>query len=121
MHESPSVDELLRGVTDFLTEIAIPELSGQAQFQARVSANALALVRREIALKQTSDNRAIALYRDLLNNTSGDLVALEARLCEAILRGYMDVSTPGLLPALRGVTAAQISVDQPAYRDHKPQ
>ena len=121
MHESPSIDELLVGVIAFLTQTAIPQLSGQAQFQARVSANALALIQRELALKQTADRRTAVLYKDLLNNADGSLGELEARLCDAIARGYMDATTPGLLSALRAVTAAQLSIDQPSYRDHSSQ
>jgi hypothetical protein len=121
MHESPSIEELLQGVSAFLEQLAGPDLADQkiqavTQFQARVSANALALISREIAAKPAADARALTLYRDLLNNNEGTLQELEARLCEAIARGYLDTNTPGLLQSLRVVAGAQLDVDQPKYR-----
>ena len=45
---------------------------------------------------------------------------LNARLCEAIRAGTMDLSTAGLLPHLKSTTIAQLSVDQPGYSGLRP-
>jgi Domain of unknown function (DUF6285) len=117
MHESPSSAQLLKAVIAFLTDIAAPQLTGHAQFHARVSANALALVAREIAKKEAADTQAQELYAALLTNETKhiDLKSLEAALCEAIRSGDLNVETPNLLANLREVATAQLAIDQPNY------
>ena len=115
MHESPSSAQLLQAVITFLTEVATPQLTGHAAFHARVSANALALVARELDQRVAAETRAVALYRDLLANPLGDLNALEAALCVAIRDGAINVVNPQLLATLRETATAQLTIDQPTY------
>lgn len=115
MHESPSSAQLLQGVITFLNDVATPQLTGHAAFHARVSANALALVAREIAQRDTLDARGKQLYSALLETDTGDFESLEATLCEAIRTGELDTDTPQLLASLREVAAAQLAIDQPTY------
>jgi hypothetical protein len=115
MHNSPSTDQLLQAVISFLNEVATPQLTGHAQFHARVSANALALVARDHALRGPSDAQAIALYQTLLQSDIDDLASLEAMLCRAISDTRVTSETPHLLTSLRSVTVAQLAIDQPHY------
>jgi Domain of unknown function (DUF6285) len=118
MHESPSSAQLLQAVIAFLNTVVTPKLSGHDQFHARVSANALALVAREIEHRQAADASATTLYCTLLDhdlNETPDLAALEAKLCDAIRNGQMDHETPHLLASLRRVARAQLAIDQPNY------
>jgi Domain of unknown function (DUF6285) len=115
MHESPSSPELLRAVLTFLTDVATPQLSGHAQFHARVSANALALVLRELESREGHDARAKSLYGALLGTEIGDLATLEADLCQAIRDGDIDVNSANLLESLREVAVGQLTIDQPSY------
>jgi Domain of unknown function (DUF6285) len=116
MHESPSSAQLVDGVIAFLTNVAIPNLTGHAQFSARISANALALVVRELEGRTAMDATAVALYSGLLDQSStSDLAMLENALCDAIVAGNLTLETPGLLSALREVAAAQLTIDQPNY------
>jgi Domain of unknown function (DUF6285) len=116
MHDSPSSTQLLTAVTDFLLTVAVPGLSGHAQFSARISANALALVKRELEGRSVADARAVQLYADLLHEGHDrDLAALEQQLCADIATGHLTMSTQGLLSALREVTSAQLAIDQPSY------
>jgi Domain of unknown function (DUF6285) len=115
MHNSPSIRELIEGVIDFLNQVATPGLSGHAQFHARVSANALALVARELAAKDTDDANAVALYRALLASDDHDIASLEAQICARIEEGTFDTQTPNLLSSLRAIATAQLEVDQPNY------
>lgn len=48
MQDRPTVDELLEAVANFLTDDVMPATSGRINFHARVSANALQTVRREL-------------------------------------------------------------------------
>ncbi len=115
MHESPSSQQLLSAVITFLTDVATPQLSGHAAFHARVSANGLALVARETALRDSSDARALELYSALLGQEHVDLKSAQAALCGAIRAGDIDVDTPNLLASLREVATAQLAIDQPNY------
>jgi hypothetical protein len=115
MHESPSSAQLLQAVITFLNEVATPQLTGHAAFHARVSANALALVARELAQREAGDARAVELYQALLANDNGNLQSLEAALCTAIRNGDMDTNTPHLLTSLREIASAQLTIDQPTY------
>jgi len=49
-HGRPTASELLDAVREFLTGQVMPATSGQLAFHARVAANALAIVAREIEL-----------------------------------------------------------------------
>ena len=50
MHDTPAPADLLDAVARYLREQAAPQLQGQAAFHARVAANALDIVRRQLAL-----------------------------------------------------------------------
>ncbi len=97
MQDRPTASELLTAVQRFLEEEVVPALSGRTQFLARVAANAVGIVRREIELEE--DNlrreweRLAALYSDCdapPQNTAElrQLVrAYTERLCEEIRNG----------------------------------
>ncbi|HEV8714673.1 MAG TPA: DUF6285 domain-containing protein [Candidatus Binatia bacterium] len=48
MQDRPTVPEFLKAVTQLLDEELVPNLSGSRQFYARVAANVLRMVRREL-------------------------------------------------------------------------
>lgn len=110
MHESPSAGELIEGVRRFLLETAGPALSGQAAFHARVAANALAIVAREIATRGDADASEAERLATLLHPG-----ATAADLAEAIRDGRLGLETPGLLSHLRATALDQLAVDQPGY------
>jgi hypothetical protein len=118
MHESPSVDALLVAVSRFLREVAVPGLTGQAAFHARVAANAVELVRREIQQRPSCDTHERALLLGLLGrdcNSHDSLADLNKQLCEAIRAGALTPSTPGLMDGLQAQAAMQLAIDQPGY------
>jgi hypothetical protein len=51
VQDRPSIEELVDAVRGFLEKDAIPALDGTAKFHARVAANVLAIVGRELALE----------------------------------------------------------------------
>ncbi len=120
MHEAPSSEELLGSVIGFLNQVAAPQLSGQAAFHARVAANALALVEREMAQRPAADARARTLFAALLNDAASSLQALNAQVCAQIRSGDLACDNPALLAALREITSAQLAIDQPTYSGLHP-
>lgn len=118
MHESPSVDALLVAVSRFLQEVAVPGLTGQAAFHARVAVNAVELVRRELDQRPSCDAHERALLLGLLgrDSTSQDSLSdLNKQLCEAIRFGALTLTSPGLMDGLRAQAARQLAIDQPGY------
>jgi hypothetical protein len=115
MHDAPSADELLEAVGRFLQEVAAPGLSGQAAFHAKVAANAIATVRRELAARGAAEAGERARLQALLASQESDLDALNRALCARLRSGEAGLATPGLLAHLRATLIDQVSVDQPGY------
>ena len=118
MLDQPNADEILDVVTRWLRE----QLSGQqpapAAFQARVAANALDLVRRQIAHGDRLERESHERLRALLGH-DGEADALERELCERIRERRLDASTPGLMEHLMASTLAKMSIDQPSYASYR--
>lgn len=114
MQDSPAPDDLLAAVAGFLRERAMPQLHGQAAFHARVAANVLDIVRRQLALAPQAEAQELARLRSLLG-CEGSLPELNRLLCERIASGAMSEHTPGLVSHLWQVTLAKLAVDQPGY------
>jgi hypothetical protein len=54
MQDRPNVQELLDAVRAFLEDDVVPALEGRRKFHARVAANVLAIVGRELAAEETT-------------------------------------------------------------------
>src|SRR5262245_45490784 len=118
MHDRPSAAQLVAAVRDFLEKVAQPELRGHSAFHARVAANALAIVERELALGAEQDAAERERLRALLGR-DGALEAQNRELCRAIRSGEITVDTTGLLEHLRATTLAKLAVDQPSYSGYR--
>jgi Domain of unknown function (DUF6285) len=118
VHDRPSAAQLVAAVRDFLEKVAQPELRGHSAFHARVAANALAIVERELALGAEQDAAERERLRALLGRDGG-LEAQNRELCRAIRSGEITVDTTGLLEHLRATTLAKLAVDQPSYSGYR--
>ena len=110
----PTTEELVQSVALWIDEIR-PGLDPRNAFLARVAANALAAVHRELTQGPAAEAEAVRLMTDLLGHP-GDYTSLNAELCDRIRAGELTVDTPGLLPALHTIAMAQLAIDQPTYR-----
>ena len=118
MYDEPSLDEIVTAVRRFLEEDAMPALEGRVAFHARVAANVLGIVERELALGDRARGEARERLRALLGH-EGDDEVLERELCERIRSGEFDMTTPGLLGHLRATAMAKLAVDQPGYAGYR--
>lgn len=118
MHDRPSAAQLIAAVRDFIENVAQRELSGHSAFHARVAANALAIVERELALGAEQDAAERERLRALLGR-DGALEAQNRELCRAIRAGEITQDTPGLREHLRATTLAKLAVDQPSYSGYR--
>ncbi|CAN7707575.1 DUF6285 domain-containing protein [Aminobacter sp. LjRoot7] len=118
MLDRPSGDKLLEAVIRFLREELVPELDGAASFKTRVAANALDLVRREIAGKPPVAAAEGQRLAELLGH-DGDLETLNAELCAAIRDGAVTLGTPGLSDHLWATTLDKLAIEQPTYATYR--
>jgi hypothetical protein len=114
MHDRPDADELLVAVAEFLREQATPNLHGQQAFHARVAANLVDLVRRQIVQGAAADADELRGLRALLR-ADGTLAGLNQLLCRRIADGDMGLHTPALSDHVWRTTLAKLAVDQPRY------
>jgi hypothetical protein len=118
VNDRPSAAQLVAAVRDFLERVAQPELRGHSAFCARVAANALAIVERELALGARHDAAERERLRALLGS-DGTLEAQNRELCREIRSGRITLATPGLRAHLRETTLAKLAVDQPSYSAYR--
>jgi hypothetical protein len=127
MQDRPTYDELLAAVEGFLDAEIVPNLEGSRGFHARVAANAIRIVRRELALEdeqlraewegldgilgpqERPDKRqelrdAMRLRNDALcaliregSADEGDMLATVTRHVRQVVQDKLRVSDPGLL------------------------
>jgi hypothetical protein len=114
MQDEPRPAEILAAVAAFLRDVVAAEAKPRTAFQARVSANALELARRQIDLGLEADEAERVRLVDLLG-TDGSLAALNAELARRLATGAVDLDTPGARAHLWAVTLAKLAVDQPRY------
>ena len=104
--DQPSIRELLTAVRDFLETRAMPELKGHTAFHARVAANALGIVARQLELYgQASEGETERLVA--LLGHDGTLEELNRELCARIRAGEFTLETPGLAAPSRNDDARQ--------------
>jgi len=110
----PAADELLSSVALFLRQAVAPAHSGRTGFHARVAANSLEIVGRELLMRPGAEAEEARRLSALLgrDGAAGDL---RAELCRRIREDVIDSSDEGLAAYLRFVALADILIDQPGY------
>jgi hypothetical protein len=102
----PTAAELVAAVADFLDNDVRAATDGQVNFHARVAANVLRIVERELLDESTAD-------------VTDALAALgfadEMQLAAAIRAGEMDSRAGDVLPCLRTLVRHRLAVAHPGY------
>jgi hypothetical protein len=102
----PTAAELVAAVADFLDNDVRGATDGQVNFHARVAANVLRIVERELLDVSTAD-------------VTDALAALgfadEMQLAAAIRAGELDSRAGELLPCLRTIVRHRLAVAHPGY------
>jgi hypothetical protein len=112
--DQPSIFELVEAVRDFIEKRAMPELKGHTAFHARVAANALGIVARELSQGPASLAEERQRLAALLGH-DGTTEELNRELCKRIRDGAMSLETPGLAAHLERTTRDKVEIDQPNY------
>ncbi|MGZ6778258.1 MAG: DUF6285 domain-containing protein [Mycobacterium sp.] len=106
MYGRPTAAELVAAVADFLDNDVRAATDGQVSFHARVAANVLRTVEREL-LDETAGEVAAALAD--LGFTD------ETQLAAAIRAGQLDDRADDVLPCLRTIVRHRLAVAHPGY------
>ena len=116
--ELPRNDELLVSVRDFLREDVMAATSGRTQFMARVAANSLDILLRDMslgpALREAEQHRLVAVM-----GHEGSREALRWELVAKLRDGSMPLDQTGLVEHLRATVIGELAVDQPNYSGYK--
>jgi Domain of unknown function (DUF6285) len=118
MQDEPTPIELTSAVADFLRKEITPMISGHNAFKLRVAINILDLVTRQLTLADGSDAREVERLTGLLA-MKGSVMELNRVLAERIVKGEVDLGTPGLAEHLWQTTMDKLAVDQPNYASYK--
>ena len=106
LYGRPTAAELVAAVADFLDSDVRAATDGQVSFHARVAANVLRTVEREL-LDETAGEVSAAL---------GELgFADETQLAAAIRAGELDGRAGEVLPCLRTLVRHRLTIAHPGY------
>jgi hypothetical protein len=108
LHGRPTAAELVAAVAEFLETDVRESTTGQVNFHARVAANVLRIVEREL-LDESADDVTDALA-DVGFDDEGQLAA-------AIRAGNLDGRSDQVKSALRALVSHRLSVAHPGYQD----
>jgi hypothetical protein len=106
LYGRPTAAELVAAVADFLDNEVRNATDGQVNFHARVAANALRTVERELL-----DDSAAEVTEALATLGYAD----EAQLAAAIRAGELDDRAADVLPVLRTLVRRRLAVAHPGY------
>jgi hypothetical protein len=116
--DQPHGADILAAVARLLRDTLMPRLPPDAVFQARVAANALDLVAREIRFGAIVEREALLRLRTLLGR-DGSLQELESELSLRIRNGELDLHSEGVAAHLWATTLAKMKIDQPNYASYR--
>jgi hypothetical protein len=114
MMDQPSALEIVTVVREFLEQKVMPELKGHSAFHARVAANALGIVARELEIGPKANAEELARLKAILG-IDGSLMELNREFSTRIRSGRISIETPAVAEHLRLTTLDKIKIDQPGY------
>ncbi len=109
-HDVPSAAELVEAVREFLEGDVMAATDGRVRFHARVAANVLAMVERELA---EGSAQAAGHARRLASLGVGD----DAELAAAIRTGALDDRATEVRSAVAAAVADKLAVANPGHAE----
>ena len=109
-HDVPRAEDLVGAVREFLERDVMDATEGRVRFHARVAANVLGMVERELAMgpaQREAHAEAVARLG----------MADEAALAAAIRDGTLDDRRAEVLEVVRATVSAKLAVAHPGYTD----
>lgn len=110
VHGSPTSAELVESVREWIERDVLPAAEGRTRFHARVAANVLAMVERELLVGPAQEVEHLERLASLQ-------VSSDAELAAAIRNGSLDAHLDEIRDVLRADVAARLAVANPTYAD----
>mgnify|MGYP001821636472 CR=1 FL=1 len=107
-HDAPTAEQLIEAVREYLEHDVRDATDGRVRYHARVAANVLAMVERELV----DGERQRSAHHERLAALG---VADDTALAAAIRSGAIDVESAALGDALWEATLAKVRVANPDY------
>lgn len=131
MQDRPTSDELLAAVERFLDEEIVPNVQGARGFHARVAANVIRIVRRELAAEEEQLAAEWAGLNHILGAASPPedreawrraISERTAALCERIRQGEADAGPfrDAVWAHVRETVRRKLQVSNPGWLDRTP-
>lgn len=109
-HDRPTAIELVEAVREFVRDEVMPATEGRVQYHARVAANVLGIVERELRM----GGRQAAEHAQRLRELGYDD---DVALARAIRDGDVDHRDRAVIDAVRASVMAKLEVARPRYLD----
>ena len=113
-HQMPQLDELLKSVRDFLRDEVMVQTTGRTRFLARVAANSLDIVDREVRVGPQLEAQE-ANHLAALGYSMDNLAEQRWALVRALREGQQNLDDQALQAYLRFSCVNQLAIDQPRY------
>lgn len=110
----PAATELLASIRELIRNDISDTSPSHSQFLAKVSANSLAIVERELQLGQQFESREQLRLERLLGKKA-TLASLRQELVRAIRDHHIALNEPALTEHLRLTVHGQLQIDNPGY------
>ncbi|MSO36701.1 MAG: hypothetical protein EXQ69_00445 [Acidimicrobiia bacterium] len=114
LHDRPSAAELVIAVREYLEQDVMPSTEGRVAFHARVAANVLRMVERELTLAATQTAQESERLVQLLGH-EGTIRELTIELAKAIRAGDWDTRQADVHKCVRATVRAKLEVANPEY------
>ena len=101
-------------IIEFINDDLISHLTGHNRFYAFVARNSLQIIKREINLINSYEEKEVIRLEKLLNE-KGNIKDLNKVLCKRIFDKELDRDNNELKDHLVRTTMAKLSIDQPNY------
>jgi aminoglycoside phosphotransferase (APT) family kinase protein len=115
----PNTGELVGIISDYLRSYVVHAVTGRSSFLARVSANSLDIVVREISQGPSLRRRETERLQSLLGTASDNLDELRWELVRALRTGTLPLDHDALVTHLRDTVAGHASINQPKYSGYQ--
>lgn len=112
-HDVPTIAQLVEAVREFVERDVMSATEGRVRFHARVAANVLSMVERELSVGEGQSRE----HADGLVKLG---LASEKELADAIRSGRLEERMDDVIAFVRATVEAKLRVANPSYLDQPP-